>query len=704
VIRRARRAPIAAVLAAAALVAVAAVPSGAAAGRRLAHDPQQRVAPAASGAKGLAVVQYAATNPPPLPWGAHLVSGSGPATLTASGPRAAPDADGGTQVVYRNPAGDVIWLDGATVGHFVAVDVSAATGIAPLLSEPVAAVSPHGLDEVFCVTRSGHLLLLTWDPYRRRPPGGGGPVDRDELWTRTDLTQLGGPRVVGTPSVVVAGGATDVFTRTASGDLVEYANDGLYGHRWNGYDLSEIAAGPALASDPAAFYDPLTEQVRVAGTELAPHRGDVVVFTPNDVGGRVWSVQDVTQATGTPPVSAGLTAVIWNGQPTLFGAGPTGDLTEYEGVDTTTGTTWTVTDLTAATAGAPEIAGTPSASVSGARVAVAGVAAAWGDLFAWSTTSPTGPFTVTDVSITGSGPRRTAAGTPAAVFVAGQLSIFAASVAVLAPEGTGVYSIPFAKWPQALKDGWPILGVTGGLGSQCPPWTALSTPVGAVGPDEGVGQVIQASHVRATWLSFWTVSGPGTQPSSACTKEKGPITARTFYLHGYLAGAYVASVIDSYRSDGLALKPDWVLFDPEGYPDNNSGLIGPTHPASALSKSVANWYAILNGWHNGLHAVDPTLKAGLYANQAEYMTYALYGQPLPTFVAGAFQINSKGQLQVPTRFAFGPNILGFVMFNDGSPTCAQVANEALLLTEPPWEGDYNTVQITPGKYCPPGTG
>ena len=101
----------------------------------------------------------------------------------------------------------------------------------------------------------------------------------------------------GTPSVVVAAGVTTVFTRTKAGDLVEYANDGKVGHRWNGYDLSVIAAGPKLASDPAALYDPTTAQVRVAATELGPHRGDVIVFSPDDVGGRVWSVTDVTQAT-----------------------------------------------------------------------------------------------------------------------------------------------------------------------------------------------------------------------------------------------------------------------------------------------------------------------------------------------------------------------------------------------------------------------
>jgi hypothetical protein len=252
-----------------------------------------------------------------------------------------------------------------------------------------------------------------------------------------------------------------------------------------------------------------------------------------------------------------------------------------------------------------------------------------------------------------------------------------------------------------------VLGVTGGLGGQCAPWTQLPTPAGTTGPDEQVGEVIAASHVRETWLSFWTVSGPGTMPSSQCTKEPGPYTKRTFYLHAYLAGRFVAQTIDGYVNQGFGLRPDWVLYDPEGFPDNHSGLWGPTSPPAKLATSVADWYATLTGWRNGLTSIDPALRAGVYANQYEYMTYKLYNQPLPSFIAGAFsQVTVKGQkqLQPPKRTAFGANILGFVMYNAFNPTCVQVTQERLLLSAAPWNGAYNTVQITPGRYCPPGTG
>jgi hypothetical protein len=212
--------------------------------------------------------------------------------------------------------------------------------------------------------------------------------------------------------------------------------------------------------------------------------------------------------------------------------------------------------------------------------------------------------------------------------------------------------------------------------------------------------------VRETWLSFWTVSGPGTQAGPGCTTQKPPYTTNDFYDHGFAAGQWVATQIDGYRADGVGLKPDWVIFDPEGYPDNHSGLWGPTSPPSALSTSIGNWYAILAGWKAGLHSVDPSLKAALYANQYEYMTYKLFSQPLPTFIAGAFAeqvVNKKLQLEVPTRTAFGSNIRGFVMYNSNfMPTCTQVNDERQLLTEAPWNGDYNTIQVPAGSYCPPG--
>ena len=227
-----------------------------------------------------------------------------------------------------------------------------------------------------------------------------------------------------------------------------------------------ITAGPKLASDPAAFYDPTTGEVRVAATELAPHRGDVVVFSPDDVGGRVWSVDDVTQATTSLPVAGGLAAVLYGGAPTLFGADPTGNLIEYVGTDGARGTSWTATNLTAAVAGAPEVAGTPVGRGLGHA---ASRSRAWRPRRGATCSSgrqprAKGAFVATDVSLTGAGPTRTVAGTPRRGLRRGAaLAVRRGRVGARA-RGHRRLRDPVAKWAQAIKDGWPILGVTGGLG------------------------------------------------------------------------------------------------------------------------------------------------------------------------------------------------------------------------------------------------
>lgn len=663
---------------------------------------------AATTPKGMSIVQYAMGTTGATPsWGAHLLSPS-PALTTATGPRVAPDASGGLQVAYRNAQGHVIWLEGDTIGEFHHVDLTkVVAGLGTTAGVPVPFVSPSGADTVAIVGSDGDLKLATWVPDLPQLLGTDPRENPYSLWQFTNLTEGTGPRLAGTPSVVVEGSQVAVFARTAGGDLVEYVNDPLGLDGWRAYDLTIESGGPTILGDPAAFYDASMGSVRVAAVELAPTPGDVIVYTPNDVGGRIWSVSDVTEATDGAPGGGGVAAVMEGTTPLLFSSGPTGDLLEYTGTDSGTTTAWQVSDLTTSVAGAPTVAGTPAVAVAGQDLVVAAAAEGWGDLFVWQQPTAGAPFSATDVSLDGRGPARTVAGSPAAAFDQGTLSLFGAGTGVPAPEGTGVYAIPNADLSRAIEDGWPSIGVTGGLGAQCAPWVGYATPDtdGVVEPDEQLGQVIQASHVRETWLSFWTVSGPGTPAGTGCTDEKAPYSASDYYAHGYLAGAWVATQIDAYSAAGVAIKPDWVIFDPEGYPDNHSGLWGPTAPQAALQKSVADYAAILSGWKAGLDSVDPSLKAALYANQYEYMTYELYNQPLPTFIAGAFAqqtVGGKHELVVPTRSAFGANIRGFVMFNENfTPTCTQLDDEAQLLTEAPWNGEYNTIQTTGGVYCPP---
>ena len=272
------------------------------------------------------------------------------------------------------------------------------------------------------------------------------------------------------------------------------------------------------------------------------------------------------------------------------------------------------------------------------------------------------------------------------------LTLYAAGVDSPPPQGVGVYAIPSSKWSQAITDGWPIVSETGGLGTQSSPWVGFtSATTVANSPDFLMGQSIYNSHKRVTWLSFWTVSGP----------LKGqPQTTTNYYNHGFAAGAWVATQIDQYRSLGVGLKPDWVIFDPEGYPDNHSGLDAPGGSSNAtLAVYATYWSAMLKGWASGMASVDPSLNAGVYASQSEYRNYNLVTQSMPVFVAIAFGNGGP----TPIGGATGSNIRGYISFAAACTPASTLAQEESTLLNPPWSGQFNTLQFNAGVYCAPTT-
>jgi len=327
------------------------------------------------------------------------------------------------------------------------------------------------------------------------------------------------------------------------------------------------------------------------------------------------------------------------------------------------------------------------------QVAVAGQAANWGDLFVLTNATGTSTWTATDVSVTAGSSARTVGNVVTGLQINGQLTLYAAGVASPPPEGVGVYAIPSTKWSKAITDGWPIISETGGLGTQKAPWVGFTTATSvATSPDFLLGQSIYNSHTRVTWLSFWTVSGPLANEAQTTTN---------YYNHGYAAGVWVATQIDTYRSLGVGLKPDWVIFDPEGYPDNHSNLDAPAGASTAtLTKYAGYWSAMLKGWQTGLNSVDPSLNAGVYASQSEYRNYNLSTSPLPVFMAVAF----SGGGPVPVAGASGSNVRGFISFGAACTPAQTLSKELSTLENPPWDGQFNTLQFNAGVYCaPPST-
>jgi hypothetical protein len=76
------------------------------------------------------------------------------------------------------------------------------------------------------------------------------------LWNAYDLSRYagGGGAVLGSPAIAVAG-AIHVLMRSGAGHLIDYVNDGAFGHLWNGYDISGSSSGPALGDDASAVVE-----------------------------------------------------------------------------------------------------------------------------------------------------------------------------------------------------------------------------------------------------------------------------------------------------------------------------------------------------------------------------------------------------------------------------------------------------------------
>jgi hypothetical protein len=418
------------------------------------------------------------------------------------------------------------------------------------------------------------------------------------------------------------------------------------------------------------------------------NNGDVVVDT--EEGSLVaWSSSNLTLTLGTP-VATGTLALGASASQVDVAALTTAGNVELFTSGFSSGGIWNESNVTTLAAGAPPLSGALSVQVTPSQVAIAGQAANWGDLYVLTSPTESNSWTATNVSTTAGSDARTVGPSVTGLQINGTLTLYAAGVNSPPPQGVGVYAIPSTDWTNAITAGWPILSETGGLGTRSTPWVGFTgSPNVDVSPDFLMGQAIYNAHKRVTWLSFWTVSGP----------LKGqPMTTSNYYSHGFAAGAWVATQIDTYRSLGVGIKPDWVIFDPEGYPDNHSGLDAPGGATPATLATYATyWSAMLSGWSAGIASVDPSLNAAVYASQSEYRNYQLASASMPVFVALAF----GGGGPVPVTGATGANVRGFITFNASCSPTSTLANEAATLEGPPWSGQFNTLQFNPGVYCAP---
>lgn len=287
------------------------------------------------------------------------------------------------------------------------------------------------------------------------------------------------------------------------------------------------------------------------------------------------------------------------------------------------------------------------------------------------------------------------------------------------PKSVGVYAYPDPQ-SNVMGDGWGILGITGGLSTTSNPWVDVSENF-----DMSAGMAIQTSGRRVPWMSYWTVSGGYTQPTllgdPCATQNAAPISSQSlaYGVTGYLAGQAVAHKIDGYAASGLHLKPDYVILDPEGYPDYNSGFTCRTGAAS--SADTPNFTAMIRGWVAGITSIDPTLTGAFYANQSQFAAFnaahlqTAAGASIPGFLAVAFGAsnNPSSPLVAPTPISssipYGraavanSDLKGIIAFYAGVPfsvECSAWTGVAAQVLDN-WGTSMNTLQFDPGRSCTP---
>jgi hypothetical protein len=650
----------------------------------------------------LPLYQFVNSGTGPLPWNAVSFESAIDNTKMLGSPHAVSQV-GEAALTYRMANSQIgLYVANAT-GASTWTNVSTLVDTPTPASDPIPFFDPMGLLDILYVSTSNHLILLSTNSARAPRTDKIGEPAPWHPWISTDLTLETGVGVAtGLPSVHVSGFNGFIAFRSLTDAAEVIPLNWILGQRVpslssGAVNVSSVTSVGPISNDPVAL--PETEGAFAATTAA----GSLEVFANTGTTTSTWSAQNLTSLTSAS-ASVGALAVASTAVTTYVAAlNASGGVELYATPDSTfppliaaahaaapAPSTWTAVGVTASATGAPPLDGTIYMNASPTQLSIAGQATNWGDLFVLTSTIGTTTWSATDVSATGGTSARTVGPGVTGMTIGSTLDLFAAGVSSPPPQGVGLYAIPSKDWGTAITNGWPIISGTGGLGTRSAPWVGFTSTTNVVtSPDFLMGQSIYNAHKRVTWLSFWTVSGP------LANEQQTPAT---YYSHGFAAGAWVATQIDQYRSLGVGLKPDWVIFDPEGYPDNHSGLDAPGGSSQAtMALYATHWTSMLSGWSSGISSVDPSLKAGVYASQSEYRNYGLVNQAMPVFMAVAFAQGGP----VPVAGASGSNVRGFIAFDASCTPTSTLKSQESTLKSPPWSGQFNTLQFNAGVYCPP---
>ena len=650
--------------------AVAAIAASVIAPLLLSVSPSAMPAGAASTAVH-PVVQANATDSPPSAWSTAIRS-AGTGMRQARGPLTTTTTSNGKPAVFGlSNLSKVLELvaDGAGGRAWNTYPISTLTGTGSVNPGVAPLLEPGGALDVFAVTITGHLIEL-------RQSGGS--------WTATDLTvTTSSPIVTGSPTALLSGGHIVVLTRAANGRVLETIDDGLHGGLFSTYNLSALAGGPRVTGNLSALDNPNADGLlHIHGVDGSGH---LIEYVNDDAAGRYWNAYDLTAASGSGvTISGDPTAVVWGGRSRILGLTASGHAAMYTASVTAGVTSWSVKDLSARTAGIPTFRSAPSAAVAGSALLVAGTTVDRHLVSLVLAAPQVGPQ-AQDISQAVPG-IPTFTGRPSVLVHNGRASVFASALSLPVAGTVGVYAYPSPG--RALTDGWPIIGVTGAIGTCSSPWTGQGfTPHNS--NDEQTGFAIQNSGRQIPWMSYWTVSGP-TNRTCHARLDQSPAA---FYRVANEGAVWVAHQIDAYVADGLGIKPSAVILDDEGFPDYHSGFAG-ANPSMA-----PQFAAYVQGWIDGLASVDPSLSPGVYVPQSEYLAFHVKTLPISTYIAVAW-----GGSTPPRRLpgVDGANIKGFIaFFVNSSPAqeCALTPSAVSLLSS--WGAPWNTLQFNGGVACTP---
>jgi hypothetical protein len=229
----------------------------------------------------------------------------------------------------------------------IGIGLAAVLALVPAL---VLALGSSGVDPVGAATNPSAMPL---QEFANDNSGG-------RLWNAYDQTDGAlGPTIAGRPSPVSFGTTEMVFTRSAIGDLSQFANDSAGGRTWNAYDLTSASSGPQIAGDPSAIVVNKTSVFVFARSTS----GDLVEFTNDGTGHQLWNAVDVSQGSGGGAVQGDVSVIAVGSALEAFAQGANGDLIQFTGTGSGA-RSWSESDLSQASGG-PSLSASPGAVLYG---------------------------------------------------------------------------------------------------------------------------------------------------------------------------------------------------------------------------------------------------------------------------------------------------------------------------------------------------